>query len=107
MHFQEYQERLTIVSNAYGISDPDKDLAVCIIGLAGEVGEVCELVKKDIRDNSIDLNCLKKELGDVLAYVSQVARCYGLKLEDIAQTNVEKLESRMNRGTLRGNGNNR
>ena len=50
---------------------------------------------------------LKKELGDVLWYVSQLASELGLEFEDIAQTNLDKLFSRMDRGVLGGSGDNR
>ena len=50
---------------------------------------------------------LKKELGDVLWYVAQLATELGLSLRDIAGANIEKLRSRMDRGKLGGSGDNR
>lgn len=81
-------------------------------GLAEKVGRVCELAKKCIRDDggvwSLDRKeKLAKELGDVLWYVSDIARCTGLSLEEIATANVEKLKSRQERGVLKGSGNDR
>lgn len=68
------------------------------IGLAGEVGECTEPVKKwffhhnrtaeQVRDE------LREELGDVLWYVSCLADAFGLSLQDIAKYNVDKLEKR-------------
>lgn len=82
------------------------------LGLAGEAGEVAEKVKKLIRDDNLKLSDekkseLKKELGDVLWYVAQLATELDLSLNDIAYTNLEKLASRADRGKLKGSGDNR
>ena len=50
---------------------------------------------------------LLKELGDVLWYISQLSAELGLSLEEIASLNLEKLNSRKERGALRGSGDNR
>ena len=82
------------------------------LGLAGESGEVCEKLKKVIRDHGgvLDDNIRRevaKELGDVLWYVSQVAFEMGLSLQDVAEANVQKLASRQQRDQIHGNGDNR
>ena len=66
-----------------------------VMGLAGEVGEFTELIKKWLfHSKTIDLNHAKKELGDVLWYVAMVADTMGWSLEEIMQTNIKKLENR-------------
>jgi len=83
-------------------------IAVAQLGMAGETGEVTEIIKKYIRgDGFPDLNALKKELGDVIFYWTKIANYFGISLEDIILTNMEKLSSRRDRGVLRGNGDNR
>jgi len=82
------------------------------LGLCGEAGEVAELAKKCIRDDngawSVDRHeKLKKELGDVLWYLAAIARDHGMSLTDIAQTNIDKLYSRKERGVITGSGDNR
>lgn len=103
------------------------------LGLAGEAGEVGELLKKHFRDDvqcshecladqgyGHHVNCvlpqditaerklkMKKELGDVLWYVARLAHHIGYSLDDIATTNIEKLQSRMDRGVLGGSGDDR
>lgn len=82
------------------------------LGLAGEAGEVAEKVKKMCRDDGLVLtgerrNMIRKELGDVLWYVSEVARQAGLSLRDIAWGNIEKLNMRQAQGTLNGDGDDR
>lgn len=82
------------------------------LGLAGEAGEVAEKIKKVLRDNNGTIaqeqkELLKKELGDVLWYVSQLASELGLTMEDIAQHNINKLKDRQIRNTLHGDGDTR
>ena len=87
-------------------------LAYPALGLAGEAGEVAEHAKKAIRDDAGAVSqerkaAMAKELGDVLWYVAQLASELDLQLEDIAQTNLDKLASRQRRGVLSGSGDER
>ncbi len=110
MTLNEYQER-AIVTN---LQKEDKVLELMqqVLGLGDEAGEVQAIFKKWIRDDLADIEKLdvlriKKELGDLLWYVSVVAHDVGLSLQDIAQANVEKLADRQKRGVLGGSGDNR
>lgn len=83
-----------------------------VLGLVGEAGEVANLIKKIQRDAGGILTQehkgrVKKELGDIVWYVSQIATELGLQFEDIASENLKKLFSRMERGTLQGSGDDR
>lgn len=84
------------------------------LGLAGETGEVMEKIKKMIRDkNGVfsptpeDIAELKKELGDVLWYLSALAFYNGIDLDDVARANLDKLRSRKERNKIHGSGDNR
>jgi NTP pyrophosphatase (non-canonical NTP hydrolase) len=82
------------------------------LGLAGEVGEVVEKVKKAFRDDGGRMTKLRKdeiqkELGDVLWYLAQISTQLKLSFSDVADMNLEKLKSRKNRGTIHGSGDNR
>ena len=82
------------------------------LGLVGEAGEVAEKVKKVIRDNNgvfdeASINSIKKELGDVLWYISNLCTEFDFKLEDVAQLNLQKLELRTLKGTISGSGDDR
>jgi NTP pyrophosphatase (non-canonical NTP hydrolase) len=71
------------------------NVATFALGLAGEAGEVADLIKKGIgHGHDVPLDKLTSELGDVLWYVAAVAKCYGLTLEEVAMYNVAKLRKR-------------
>ena len=102
MTFDEYQEfaRLTAVY------PEDVKVVYPTLGLCGEAGEVAEKIKKHMRDGR-SLVGVGLELGDVLWYISALADDLGITLEEIAQANIDKLASRMERGKLGGSGDER
>ena len=82
------------------------------LGLVGEAGEVADKVKKIIRDkNGVfdqdSKDAIKFELGDVLWYISQLSSELGYELEEIANSNLQKLSSRKLRGKIQGSGDDR
>ncbi len=82
-------------------------LAYCALGLTGESGEYSEKIKKLIRDGKLVKADAAKELSDVLWYLTACAKELGYSLQDIAEINIVKLTSRMERGVLGGSGDNR
>lgn len=69
------------------------------LGISGEAGEVADLIKKQyFHGHRGDEQDLAKELGDVLWYVSQIARHAGVSLSEIAQGNIDKLQKRYPEG---------
>ena len=90
----------------------DRNKIYPTLGLVGEAGEVAEKVKKVIRDkNGIFDNesklGIKKELGDVLWYISNLCTELNFNLEDVALQNIEKLKSRAAKGRISGSGDDR
>lgn len=71
---------------------------VAVMGLAGECGEVMEHLKKHYRDGKHPGEALKLELGDMLHYLTVIARAYGWTLDDICIANIHKLEDRDKNG---------
>lgn len=81
-----------------------------IMGLLEEAGEVAGVFKRLLRGDyhpDVAATKLHAELGDILWYVSQIAVDNGWKLSEIAQSNHEKLESRLLRNKILGSGDNR
>jgi len=69
------------------------------IGLTGEAGEVADLIKKGIyHQQGIDQPKLKKELGDVMWYLSALCTEFGFTLEEVMQQNIDKLKARFPEG---------
>jgi len=71
-------------------TDPNRSqrdrLSNAALGLAGESGEVIELVKKHLHhDHDLDPAKLARELGDVLWYVAEMCTVLGLKLEEVGK----------------------
>lgn len=106
--FNEY-EKAALTTKVY--ADKFKKIYPAL-KLSGEAGEVSEKIGKVLRDKDgeyteEDIENIKKELGDVLWYVTALANDFGFSLEEIAETNLHKLLSRKVRGALCGSGDNR
>ena len=69
------------------------------LGIAGEGGEVSDIVKKHIfQGHELDTEHIAKELGDIAWYLSVAADAIGYPLEAVLQMNVEKLRARYPNG---------
>ena len=96
MTLAEYQALAQRTSNARKRSDK---LENACLGLAGECGEVCDIVKKALfQGHALDRAGLIEEAGDVLWYLAELAAGLGVSLEDIAVQNVMKLRRRYPNG---------
>lgn len=63
-------------------------------------------MKKGIfHEKGIDLEHLKKELGDCTWYLAMICDACGFTLDDVMQTNIDKLKARYPKGfdTYRAN----
>jgi NTP pyrophosphatase (non-canonical NTP hydrolase) len=81
-----------------------------VMGLLEEAGEVAGIFKRVLRGDYQEVEAaarLHKELGDVLWYIARVAADNNWPLEDIAKSNLDKLESRKTRNLILGSGDNR
>ena len=87
--FEEYQ-KLSARTRANDLDDRTA-LTVAALGLAGEAGEVADLVKKFLGEgHELGVEKVREELGDLLWYVAFTAGVLGLSLSEIAQGNLEK-----------------
>ncbi len=108
--FDEYQK----VARKTAVYSGDEMLDLChwALGVVGEGGEIAEKVKRLIRDHNATITDdqkkeIAKEIGDVLWYLAALADSLGYSLDELAQMNVEKLRSRLERGVVSGSGDNR
>lgn len=127
MTLNEYQEKAMMTNAASSDND-----TYSLFGLMAEVGELADKVAKGVRKELIRIDDnfiyegraavvdatttleyvefeegMKKELGDVLWFVSHFAQRFGWSLEEVAQLNLDKLADRAKRGVIIGNGDNR
>jgi len=66
-----------------------------IFGLFGEGGELSDIVKKHkFQGHELNVEELKKELGDVCWYVALIASALDTDLESVMQGNIDKLKAR-------------
>lgn len=86
----------------------EKELAFAETGLSGETGEVSEMIKKGIfhgQPEMLDATKMKKELGDALYYLTEIATLFGIRLQEVAEANNRKLLARYPNGFVPGGGN--
>jgi NTP pyrophosphatase (non-canonical NTP hydrolase) len=93
--YQDLAARTLIDRPGFELTDNEVMLIWNATGLAGEAGEVNDLIKKGIfHQHGLDRDKLIKELGDVLWYVAALATRLDASLGDIMQANVDKLKAR-------------
>lgn len=108
MEMNDYQTK----ARSTAIYHIDDSIIYPAFGLLSEAGEVAGKIKKTLRDFNGNFNVNQKhkiadELGDVLWYVAALANDLGYSLNDIANMNLEKLQSRSKRNMLQGSGDDR
>src|SRR5258707_4323921 len=99
MDFDRYQKealRTDRVPARVG-SDDALSLIVPMLGLAGETGQLLSEYKKHLRDGDahrLFKERVSEELGDLLWYIANVASKFNLTLEEIAVSNLVKVQAR-------------
>lgn len=112
MELNEYQRRCnrqdgSVMYPSHGKGN-DEAIAYNILALNGEAGELANKMKKVLRgDKPVDRPAFAKELGGCFWYFSMLALELGYTLEEIALININEIKGRMERGTLRGDGDDR
>lgn len=99
MEFNEYQKaaKRTLYGN-------EQVLTNCALGLAGEAGQVVDLIKNyTFRSKKLDRQELTHEMGDVLWYLSQIAEWADIPFDEIARENITELNHRYPSGVKKSN----
>jgi len=83
---------------------PTERLLTAAVGMSAEAGEFTEIVKKIVFQgksvNQENLFHLKRELGDIMWYVSQACIGLDISIEEVIQMNFEKLSARYPEGAF-------
>jgi NTP pyrophosphatase (non-canonical NTP hydrolase) len=101
MNFDDYQVAALRTAKRTLSGTPAREREVLILGLgiAGEAGEVADLLKKGIgHEHGVDRDKLCEEIGDVIWYCAALADSYGLTLSKVVDVNVTKLLTRYPNG---------
>ena len=96
MHLNEYQ-RLAERTINKGLFEYQNELHA-LHGLSSEVGEIHALYQKVYQGHIFDKDHLQKEIGDLLWFIAELCTINDLKLEDVAQANIDKLKARYPEG---------
>jgi len=101
---KQYSEFLKRLHNLEVEGFPTERLLTAAVGMSAEAGEFTEVVKKMIFQgkpvNEENLFHLKRELGDIMWYVSQACIGLDISIEEVIQMNFEKLSARYPEGTF-------
>lgn len=82
-----------VLSRYRHLKERQRRLYIIATGLPGEVGEVCNLLKKEERD-LIDITAhLKEEMSDTLFYLVSLAHEYHFTLQNLIEESAFKLAS--------------
>jgi len=93
--YQQLAGRTLIDGPDAEYTDRETMLVWNALGLAGEAGEVANLVKKGVfHRHGVDEAKLIDELGDVLWYVAALCTKLGVSLDAVMTINVAKLQRR-------------
>ena len=91
MHGNEYQYLAMRTANA----KTEKDMLYHgVFGLTSEAGEVAGLLQKVYQGHDLDDEHLIKELGDCMWMIAEICTSKGFNLDDVMQTNIDKLKAR-------------
>lgn len=105
MNVNEYQKLAGRTIN------PDLDLAEmewhALHGMVGEIGEIHSIYQKLYQGHDFDAEHLKKELGDLIWFISEYCTAREWDLNDICQMNIDKLKARFPDGFKEDNSLNR
>lgn len=97
MQINEYQQLAMRTSNR--VLSPTEHLLNGVLGIAGEGGEVADLVKKHLyQGHPLNTQHIAKELGDICWYIAEAVTAIGFDLEHIMSMNIDKLKARYPEG---------
>jgi NTP pyrophosphatase (non-canonical NTP hydrolase) len=74
---------------------PHEHLAYLALGLGGEAGEACDVVKRSLRDGTLDARLLAEELGDVVYYWARLCAVAGVAPALLLDESRRKIEARL------------
>ena len=96
MTLREYQELARRTQN-FELTNKERMLHA-LHGISAETGEIHGFFQKIYQGHEFSVDELKKEIGDLEWFVSELCDCMGFELEDVCRGNIEKLKKRYPEG---------
>ena len=100
-NYYDFAQRIAILQDQ---GFPTERLLTASVGMSAEAGEFTEIIKKIVFQgkpvNEENLFHLKRELGDIMWYVSQACIGLDISIEEVIQMNFEKLSARYPEGAF-------
>lgn len=93
----EYQ-KLAMRTCSIPYDDNKGRLHHAVFGLTSEAGEVAGILQKVYQGHEFDKEHIKKELGDCLWMIAEACEALDLDMNDVMQTNIDKLKARYPEG---------
>lgn len=96
MHLNDYQQ-LAHKTSAFTVTrnTHHNHVTMAAFGLAGETGEVIDLLKKHyFHGHQLDKKRIAYEIGDALWYLAELATALHISLDEVAVDNIAKLKER-------------
>lgn len=94
----EYQKLAMRTCNFKKDVETEAMLSHGMLGLCSEVGELAGIYQKSYQGHPCRLDHIVKELGDCLWMIAEICEVYGVKMDDVMSTNIEKLKKRYPNG---------
>lgn len=92
MRMNEYQK---LAARTINRKNSPADIEMhALHGMCSEIGELHSLYQKMYQGHQFDKDHAKKELGDLLWFIAEYCTACCIPLEDVAQTNIDKLKAR-------------
>lgn len=63
-------------------------------GMVGEIGEIHSIYQKTFQGHAFDKTHVKKELGDLLWFITEYCTAMEWEFDEIMQLNIDKLKAR-------------
>lgn len=93
MDFRIYEKNALLTMNTK-LNEKDQTMNA-LLGLAGEIGEVIDYVKKvKYQGHEYKKEKMIDEMGDILWYLNLLSVMIGSSLEEVATYNIKKLRKR-------------
>ena len=86
------------ILSPYAVKSFKKYVDHAVFGLTSEAGEVAGILQKVYQGHEFDKEHIKKELGDCLWMIAEACEALDLDMDDVMQTNIDKLKARYPEG---------